>query len=148
MYFKSTWLEDFGEETYKKNFKLSDDSEIEVDFMGSDLEVVGYLQTSSGSQLVSLPFKDSDYEMIFVLPPENSKNLKEFAKNELEELLPIILNGDLDTTEAYIELPKFKIQTKSDMKNVLQTVSKILSFFGPFLVLFWSFLSASIAPRF
>jgi hypothetical protein len=40
--------------------------------MFGDFENVGHFKTPKGAQIIGLPFEDPNYEMVFVLPPENT----------------------------------------------------------------------------
>ena len=47
-------------------------SSITVPFMVGEFDRIGYYKNSKGAQIASIPFIDENYEMVLILPPENT----------------------------------------------------------------------------
>ena len=63
---------------------------------------VGYLKTISGTEIVSLPLNQADYEMVFIKPANGMTN---FVDIELPEVLSEIIEGDLPKERISVTLP-------------------------------------------
>ena len=75
LHFKSDWLSTFDETLVNKEFEVNGDSLVKVPMMIGDFDSVGYRKSSRGAQIFGLPFKDPNYQMILVLPPENTSKI-------------------------------------------------------------------------
>jgi len=128
MHFKSDWKEKFDSETTQEPFQLSGSSPIKVETMYGQFQDIGYFEANNGAQVVSLPFEDNDYEMVLVLPPSGQlQDTDRFLKSgELKKLLPQIMEpGTLQKTGGVINLPKFKIKNKFDLKDSLTKIKDL-----------------------
>ena len=75
LHFKSGWLSTFDETLVNKEFEVNGDSLVKVPMMIGDFDSVGYRKLSTGAHIFGLPFKDPNYQMILVLPPENTSKV-------------------------------------------------------------------------
>merc|ERR1711935_1126977 len=128
MHFKSDWKEKFDSETTQEPFQLSGSPPVKVETMYGQFQDIGYFEANNGAQVVSLPFEDNDYEMVFVLPP--SGGLQDAGKflnsGELKKLLPQIMEpGKLTKAGGIVYLPKFKIKNKFDLKDSLSKIKNL-----------------------
>ena len=69
LYFKSSWVEEFKNVETKNFFKLQNNPQnrINTTYMHGNI-LAGYLRTSTGTEIISLLFKDKNYSMLFVVP--------------------------------------------------------------------------------
>ena len=75
LHFKSEWLDTFDETLVNKEFEVNGDSLVKVPMMIGDFDSVEYRKSSKGTQIFGLPFKDENYQMVLVLPPENTSKI-------------------------------------------------------------------------
>lgn len=140
--FKSDWAEKFDSKTEKQPFQGIKST---VETMIGQFENVGYFKTPTGTQMLSLPFSDPNFEMVLILPKNDGeyfssqtlkiislkKNIPDFNQvlnEELESLMPKVVEPErLQKTAATITLPKFKIKQKFELKNQLQKVPLLFS---------------------
>ena len=78
MHFKSDWQKNFESETFKEDFQRSNGIPTKVDMMYGEFDDLGYVQTNIGAQIVAVPFEDTNYQMVLVLPPENTGEFYQF----------------------------------------------------------------------
>ena len=54
--------------------------------MVGEFDRIGYYKNSKGDQIASIPFKDENYEMVLVLPQENTGTYKilEFKSSKIK----------------------------------------------------------------
>lgn len=81
---------------------------------------IGYLKTISGTEIVSLPLNQADYEMVFIKPANGMTN---FVDIELPEVLSEIIEGDLPKERISVTLPIFSLETKYIASEFLKEVS-------------------------
>jgi serine protease inhibitor len=70
LYFNSKWRKEFNKKLEQQTFfKLGNNpnNRITSTYMFGEVSG-GYLQTSTGTEILSLPFEDDNYAMVFVLP--------------------------------------------------------------------------------
>lgn len=122
IYFKGIWKDKFDpRNTFKGSFHLDDGSTVTVDFMIlKKIFKYGYLQDLKAS-VVTLPYKDSDISMLFILP-DNQTGLPLLEKSLKSVNIQDIVKN-LTLKQITVLLPKFKIETELDMKTTLQAVS-------------------------
>ena len=71
LYFKSKWKTEFNSIPFSREFfrvRNNPKSRVSVKFLQGERLTGGYFKTSSGAEIVSLPFEDDNYAMVFVLP--------------------------------------------------------------------------------
>lgn len=122
IYFKGIWDVKFDpDNTTNMSFNTSEDGEIQVPTMSivDTDETFNYTETDE-LQILELPYSGGDLSMILLLPKEGC-NLSYATKFYNVENLSN-WNALFSKTELDIYLPKFKIETKYELKNYLQAL--------------------------
>ena len=125
IYFKGIWCKDIefdARDTRADKFTREDGSEAQVDYMN---KTTGMLyRAEDGFQMVGLPYGNSAYQMVVMLP-DNGKKLSDMVA---------ALTGDsfrsmrMSTTTVKIKLPKFETENKIDLNEILQALGMNLAF--------------------
>ncbi|KAI6192882.1 putative serpin-like protein [Aphelenchoides fujianensis] len=117
VYFKGTWKNQFDENrTTDEKFFVSADSETKVKMMNMKLKV-NYAETAD-VQVLELPYADEGVKFIAFLPKARFGLTAWLQKTDGAELLK--LRGRLQHREVFISLPRFKITSKFELKDVLE----------------------------
>ncbi|CAH0727842.1 unnamed protein product, partial [Brenthis ino] len=130
IYFKGTWKHKFSKEaTSDKDFHVSKSETTKVKMMYRK----GYYNYAESNelkaQILELPYEGNEMSLVVILPRDVD------GINELEEKLkdPSALNSalnDMYQKEVEVYLPRFKIETKTDLKEVLENL-KVKKLFNP-----------------
>ncbi|KAI6219034.1 putative serpin-like protein [Aphelenchoides fujianensis] len=116
VYFKGTWKNRFDENrTTDEKFFVSENSETKVKMMNMKLKV-NYAETAD-VQVLELPYADEGVKFIAVLPREKFGLTAWLQKTDGAELQK--LRGRLQHREVFVSLPRFKITSKFELKDVL-----------------------------
>ena len=83
LHFKSDWTSEFSN-TYMGNFSVYGQELMAVPMM-HDFFDVSYVKTENDVEIVAVPFKDKNYEMVFILPPKDQGTFKLMQRNVLRE---------------------------------------------------------------
>ena len=70
LYFNGKWKKEFNKKLERQTFfKLQNNptTRISADYMNGDV-TAGYLKTPTGTEILSIPFEDENYSMVFVIP--------------------------------------------------------------------------------
>ncbi|XP_049822342.1 antichymotrypsin-2-like [Aethina tumida] len=118
IYFKGDWLNKFdAEKTEEQPFFLNEVDEVDVDMMFRKGDYRYKFDRDLDAQVLELPYANKALSMIVVLPNK---------KDGIKELEGKLVNTPLDKViegmyRTYIEvyLPKFKIETTIDLKQIL-----------------------------
>ena len=125
IYFDGNWAHQFDEEyTHDDEFSLPDGSKTSCKMMSQEKRF-RYFENDS-FQAVDLPYGDGAFSMIIFLPKPGVRvdNLiGRFHKDSLEEWL-----GNLAMSNGTIYLPKFKIEYKSDLSEILISLGMGIAF--------------------
>ncbi len=116
IYFKSTWKEKFNVAgTHSQTFYLDDNSQVQTNFMNGTIDFNVYKSTDA--TVVELPYSNSKYSMVIVVPPANTSVHQLIAgidsakwQNWMAGLKPV--NGQLS-------LPKFKFAFGTQLNSAL-----------------------------
>ena len=120
LHFKSDWAEKFNNELTKEKFHPRNSPDIQVDMMFGEFGNAGYQELPNGGVIVSLPFSDPNYEMVFVKP---KNDIETFVQEDLISLLPSILDpSSLDKSSLNLQMPKFNLEKKANLKETLSKV--------------------------
>ena len=112
IYMKAKWENPFDPAlTDTDLFHNADGTECEVDMMYQDIIDADYAETES-YQVISLPYKHHDYEMIVVLP-KKGKDI-DFVMNETDWL-----DRATETREVELYMPRFKFDNTLSFVEVL-----------------------------
>ena len=123
IYLKAPWQTPFDEtETANAAFTRSDGSQVSVPTMSLDLPD-GRYASGSGWQAVELPYADGSLAMTIVVPDDLPAFDAGLDATRFSQITAALAPTYLDLT-----LPRFKIQTKSDLSSVLAGMGMPLAF--------------------
>jgi serine protease inhibitor len=123
IYLKAPWQTPFDAKgTTPEPFTRSDGSQVSVPTMSLNLSEGGYV-SGSGWQAVELPYAGGSLVMDIVVPDdlatfERSLDAAGFAQ----------MTASLQPTDVNLTLPRFKIETKSDLSSALAGMGMPLAF--------------------
>ena len=127
IYFKATWKYEFDKDnTYSGTFYKEDETTSQADFM----KIKGnfYYTLHTGYSAVELPYGDSAFSMVALLPAEGSS---------VSELIAMLDRDAWNTRHTYsspqevqVELPKFKYEFKTLMNDHLKNLGLGVAFDG------------------
>ncbi len=127
IYFNAKWKYQFdADATYTGNFHLGDGSVSQADFMKVN-GTFNYL-LGEGFSAVELPYGDSAFSMVLMMPGYNS-NLDELIETLDEELWESMLSRPM-VQNVQIEIPKFKYGFKSLLNDPLMDLGLGVAFGG------------------
>nr|ACO10422.1 Leukocyte elastase inhibitor C [Caligus rogercresseyi] len=118
IYFKGTWLDKFDPVmTRDAAFHVSPETLVQAPTMFAEMDIETCYSEDLKCDIFALPYKGNRLSMIIFLPKER------FGLEELENKLlskTVFPLNDLSTSKVEVYLPKFKIETKHDIKDALQ----------------------------
>ncbi|XP_052738626.1 antichymotrypsin-2 [Bicyclus anynana] len=118
IYFKGRWKNQFKKSlTYDADFYVNADDTKKVHMMSRTGDYK-YAESLELGQVIQIPYEGDETSMVFVLP----RNIQHF--NEVQETLkdPSVFEKTMETlysAEVEVKLPRFKIETTTDLKEVL-----------------------------
>ena len=125
VYFNAAWKQPFdASDTRDGSFTLLDNSQVTTKFMGMTLARLPAMQGTNFTA-VSLPYQDDRLSLLVVVPSSGT-----FAAFE-SSLDPTALNtivAGLTSQQAVLSLPRFKVETSTDMAPVLQSLGMNAAF--------------------
>jgi len=125
IYFKGSWKYQFDPKyTTDDYFYLSDGSQINCKMMKVKSKYK-YLSKDE-CQMIELPYGDDNYCMDIFLPKKGA-DINEFIKNLTADKWNNWL-AELSETEVNLFLPKFTLEYKLEMKNVLSALGMTVAF--------------------
>ena len=141
IYFKGEWVKKFlKRRTSKKEFYFNDEKNVEVDMMQMEVKNICWtfffiehslLFTKNrflykeikefDSKVIEIPYKDSDINMMIILP--NKKDGLYALESKLNEIKLRELSKRASISDVILKIPKFKIEFDINMKEPLKKVS-------------------------
>jgi len=120
IYFKGDWTYQFQKsETKKADFTTADGSTTRVDMMHADgVKMLKYYNEEL--MLLDIPYGNEQFRLT-LLVPHQPQNLESVAGELNSELLSVWL-GDTDSISVELELPKFTMKWKKELKPVLTSM--------------------------
>lgn len=113
IYFKGTWVDQFSKDsTYPQTFYLKDNSEVEVDFMHQTMQA--RLHETDSASYMALGYKGNRFS--FVVELVKNRTLK--ATNGEA----VLATTKAESKETNVDLPKFKINFKIELLDMLKTL--------------------------
>ncbi|TGZ64952.1 hypothetical protein CRM22_006112 [Opisthorchis felineus] len=110
LYFKGKWHSEFlKSRTYPKEFHCLDGKTVEVEMMYVKADFPYVRLNVCDAHAIRLPFKDSDWHMLIVLPKENDGLSKLVDHLRKPGNLEALLKADFSKLEVAVHLPKFKL---------------------------------------
>ena len=119
IYFHDDWKEEFEHsETSQQLFYLANNKQKEVDFMNHIFDNAFYYQTEI-FQSIKLEYKNSDIMATIILPSKNIK-INDFVANMNSNSFFDISNYNTDRKKVKLYLPKIKLESSCDLKELLE----------------------------
>ncbi|XP_019867136.1 antichymotrypsin-2 isoform X6 [Aethina tumida] len=118
IYFKGDWLNKFdAKNTKKQPFFLNEVDKVDVDMMFRKGDYRYKFDRDLDAQVLELPYANKALSMIVVLP--NKKDgIRELEGKLVNTPLDKVIEG-MYSTDVEVYLPKFKIETTIDLKEIL-----------------------------
>jgi len=129
IYFKGEWVQEFNEEeTREENFYLAPEKKVRVDMMRRlDEEAeFPYYETDS-LQVLEMPYSGEETSMLVLLPKDH--NLEEIEEQLTLENLNT-WQENLQEKEVRVYFPKFKLETKYFLRDILSQMGMPIAFTG------------------
>ncbi len=119
IYFKGEWLNKFEEKsTDQSDFHLDAKTTIKVPMMHSS-EIKGDLMENDSLKLLSLPYKGEELAMVIIMP-KKGKTLQTIIEKQLnDDTLKTWLKQATTTEDIQVALPKFELNQKFKLKDIL-----------------------------
>ena len=116
IYFNANWSTEFkGEKTRQMTFYGKNSVEYVTDFMNGTQNVA--LSQSDDAQMMKIDYEKEKTSMFIIMPKENVDIDKYIS--ELDEQKFASLEKSMQTFKADVSMPKFKIESRFEMKKVL-----------------------------
>lgn len=130
LYFKGIWTTPFDKAlTAEKNFRNADGSVSTPQTMFASDFSFGGVYDDKGASWISLPYGNSAFELVLVLPDEG-KNLNEYLVTLTgDEFKSLNERGAEQMYEGRISLPKFTIEYTSSLNQLLQNIGVKSAFY-------------------
>jgi serpin B len=123
IYLKAPWLTAFdASATTNAPFTRPDGSQVSVPTMGIGLSD-GKYASGSGWQAVEIPYVNTALAMTIVVPDDLAAFEKSLDSTRFAQITSELADAQVDLT-----LPKFKIETKSDLSSILPGMGMPLAF--------------------
>ena len=119
LYFKGSWASKFKKsDTAKKEFINQDGSKKKIDMMHQNGT---FAYADNGTfEMLKLPYGNAAFCMKVLLPKEGLS--VDDAINDLNKEMLAALDSRSHSTETDVELPKFKMEYESDLKEDMETM--------------------------
>lgn len=126
IYFKAPWKYEFDKEmTRKEFFQVEGGQNIDVDMMVAPAPEYLY-GNNNQVEIYDLPYGDGRYSMT-VLVPQNGKTISQIIEVLNSSNLSEWLNN-ANTTTMELQMPRFKIEFKAELKELLASMGNGLAF--------------------
>ncbi|CAG9560273.1 unnamed protein product [Danaus chrysippus] len=123
IYFKGLWENPFTKElTREKDFHVTKDKVVKVPTMYNKATYKYIDSKELDAQVLELKYEGGDSALYVVLPHEVDGITKLEEKLKDPKLLDNVI-ADMYETEVEVYLPKFKIETTTDLKDVLEKMN-------------------------
>ncbi|CAH0699831.1 unnamed protein product [Spodoptera exigua] len=119
MYFKGKWKKPFSpEQTVDRDFYVSKDKTVQKPTMHIVADFKYGESAELDAKLIEMPYAGDESSLLIVLPNEVDGLNNLVKKLENPEVLPKAMEK-MYTNEVVLDLPKFKIETTTDLADVL-----------------------------
>lgn len=116
IYFKANWTNQFEpQDTTDQNFTTGDKTQVRVPTM-SQLATFPYYEDKT-VQVLEMPYEGDRLSMIVVLPKNNIQSLGTISQEQLDNW-----KNNLADTQVKVYIPKFKLDTKYTLNDILSTM--------------------------
>uniref|UniRef100_A0A3P8W769 Serpin B6 n=1 Tax=Cynoglossus semilaevis TaxID=244447 RepID=A0A3P8W769_CYNSE len=133
IYFKGNWNKQFEERaTRDAQFRINKNDTKPVKMMYQKAKFPLTYISEVSCQILEIPYKDKDLSMLIFLPSEiedNSTGLEKLEKAlTYENVMEWTRPDMMDDVEVQLGLPRFKMEEKYDLKNVLVNMGMVDAF--------------------
>ena len=123
IYFKGTWQYMFQKKyTYAGKFFIDETNTVPVQYMTQKTHFMyGFVEELNFASILSLPYKNSDITMLFVLPrkktglPEIVNKMSKFDWSTIDQWMGMV--------QVKVTIPKFNVSFEEEINDVLKNVS-------------------------
>ena len=127
LYFRGEWTSEFNEKnTRERPFYLADDITVSCPMMQTE-DTLAYF-SNNDFEVIDLPYGNEFFSMMIILP-QQSKNLSDVI-NELDSDMFYTIAESLQPTTVILTLPKFKVEYRNEIQNVLSDMGMGIAFDG------------------
>ncbi|KAF5296551.1 hypothetical protein FQA39_LY12469 [Lamprigera yunnana] len=116
LYFHGNWIKEFGK-GFAHKFYISENKVVTTDFMSQRKDFNYYKDEHLNAQFLEMPFVGNDVVMTFVLP--NDRNGLPRLEKMIEKVFAV---ENFANQDVVVSIPKFKIESKIDVKKILQSL--------------------------
>ena len=128
LYFKGKWAGNDGSPMFSSGkvikdgkFRINGVKETRVDYL-YNFNTLKYAETDK-TKVLSLPYGDGKFSMQILLPVvEGEDSVREVLSWLQDEDAYARLTGSLASQYVYVQIPKFEIESSSEMKDILMTM--------------------------
>lgn len=131
VYFKGLWMYEFdSDQTINKDFNLADGTKKPVSMMRVSEVKLKFIKKpfNLGVNVCELPYDGEKFAMTILLPTQVDTNLDTFIAKLTPCMLNDILRRNGTKVKVNLELPKFKIDFKRELKEDLRKLGAQLPF--------------------
>ncbi|KAK8767302.1 hypothetical protein V5799_005907 [Amblyomma americanum] len=122
IYFKANWVYLFNpRDTSSDDFHLDAQNTVQVEMMSQEGEYAVSDSWETNCRVLEMPYKGGEYSMVIVLPNEID-GLTSLEERLAEYDLRSLLNGLETKPLVQLSIPKFKVQKKVGMNDVLRAL--------------------------
>lgn len=131
IYFNGSWDVPFDpNQTVTRTFTVSPSESINVDMMIEMLTIPYGESAEYGLKIIGLPYKNKKFAMFVILPDEKSIDGLNNLEAKLSSVVIETLINSMTKEEVAINLPRFKIEQKMYIKDILQNMG-VRDLFSP-----------------
>lgn len=121
-YFKGVWETPFEvSQTEQGEFTLGSGESIEVPMMHGEVFARTATLSDSGIQIAELPYRGERMSAVILLPAQQKSSLAELQKSLTAESLATWIEA-LDPVDLQLTMPRFKIQSKHELRPALEAM--------------------------
>lgn len=129
IYFKGSWKDKFEKSaTQPGKFKLGGGQEVDADMMFTSEKMMYGEDRNLGCKIVELPYVNDDLSMFIILPNKEDGLSELMGKVDHAKLLE--LTTQMGKIDVELTLPKFKLEDKFSLNDVLQSLGMKDMFIG------------------
>jgi serpin B len=120
LYFQGEWSSKFDKGSTTKDVFHGSEGDQTSDMMHHNYIITSFFYTDD-CYGVALPFKNDKVEMIFIMPNNDEEDIFTFSKR-FDDTIWSDLLASRTRKELNISLPKFKVEQRGNMTNVLNNM--------------------------
>jgi serpin B len=126
IYFKAPWRDEIHKADGKLSFHKLSGGDVDVDYLSATASF-GYMADQENLyQAVSLPLRDNDFSVMFILPGEGKFNEVQDALNG--EMISNIFANLSSFADVHLDFPSYSFETSLQLKAPLMTMGMAKAF--------------------